>query len=69
MDIYEYISCHLDKYDFDIRKSGYARFSDQKCTPDIVSFVADCIVNISPEGRCRQTVPIRASARRHLRRC
>lgn len=47
MDIHEYITYHLDKYDFDIRKSGYARFSDQKCTPDIVSFVADCIVNIS----------------------
>ena len=43
------INSHLDKYDFDIRKSKYARFSDQKCTPDIVSFVADCIMNIIAE--------------------
>ena len=47
MDIHEYIENHLDKYDFDIRKSHYARFSDQKCTPDIVSFVADCVINIA----------------------
>ena len=47
MDIFEYITLHLKKFDFDIRKSGYARFSDQKCTPDIVSFIADCIINIS----------------------
>ena len=29
----------------DVRKTGDARFSDQKCTPDIVCFIADCIVN------------------------
>ena len=45
MDIQFIINEHLSKYDFDIRKSKYARFSDQKCTPDIVSFVADCIIN------------------------
>ena len=46
MDMRDVIYSHLDNYDFDIRKSKYARFSDQKCTPDIVSFVADCIMNI-----------------------
>lgn len=45
MDIRDYIVEHLDKYDFDIRKTHYARFTDQKCTPDIVCFVADCVVN------------------------
>lgn len=49
MDVRDIINNHLDKYDFDIRKSKYARFSDQKCTPDIVSFVADCIMNIIAE--------------------
>ena len=49
MDMRDVIYSHLDNYDFDIRKSKYARFSDQKCTPDIVSFVADCIMNIISE--------------------
>ncbi len=37
---------HLDLFNFDIRKSKDARFVDQKCTPDIVSFMADCVLNI-----------------------
>jgi hypothetical protein len=38
---------HFKQYDFDIRKkpAGYSRFMDQKITPDVLSFVADCIVN------------------------
>ncbi len=38
---------HFDQLDLDIRKqaSGYSRFMDQKVTPDVLSFVADCIVN------------------------
>jgi hypothetical protein len=39
------ISLHLSKYDFDIRKSNNARWIDQKCTPDVLCIVADCIVN------------------------
>lgn len=36
---------HLNQYDLDIRRSHDARFSDQKCTPDVVCFIADCIIN------------------------
>lgn len=41
------LKTHFDKYDFDIRKKsqGYSRFMDQKITPDVLSFIADCIVN------------------------
>lgn len=38
----------LDSYDnsvYDIRQTKYVRFVDQKCTPDIVCFIADCILN------------------------
>lgn len=42
----ENIQEHLDKYnDYDIRKNHNCRFVDQKCTPDIVCFIADCILN------------------------
>lgn len=44
------ISKFLDQYDLDIRKTGDARFMDQKCTPDVVCFIADCILNLNPEG-------------------
>ncbi|MCK3655137.1 restriction endonuclease [Pasteurellaceae bacterium Macca] len=40
MEIYEKF---LNQYDFDIRKSGDARWIDQKCTYDVVSIIADCI--------------------------
>lgn len=36
---------YLKNYDLDIRKTHDARFSDQKCTPDVVCFIADCIMN------------------------
>ena len=36
----------LNQYDFDVRKSGDCRFVDQKCTPDIVCFIADCVINL-----------------------
>lgn len=35
----------LSQFDFDIRKSHNCRYVDQKCTPDIVCFLADCIIN------------------------
>lgn len=44
------ISQFLSQYDLDIRKSGDARFIDQKCTPDVVCFIADCIQNLNPKG-------------------
>lgn len=39
------ISGYLAQFDLDIRKSHDARFTDQKCTPDVVCFIADCVVN------------------------
>lgn len=36
----------LKQFDLDIRKSNDARFVDQKCTPDIVCFMADCVMNM-----------------------
>lgn len=41
----ETIITYLNQFDLDVRKSGDARFMDQKCTPDVVCFIADCIVN------------------------
>ena len=43
----EKIDKYLSKFDFDIRKSNDARFVDQKCTPDIVCFMADCVLNMA----------------------
>lgn len=40
------IDSFLNKYDdFDIRQNHDARYVDQKCTPDIVCFIADCIIS------------------------
>lgn len=44
------ISSYLNSFDLDIRKSGDARFMDQKCTPDVVCFIADCLMNLNPQG-------------------
>lgn len=42
------IDYFLNQYDdFDIRKTHDARYVDQKCTPDIVCFIADCILSTS----------------------
>lgn len=40
------INKFLGQFDLDVRKSGDARYSDQKCTPDVVCFIADCVMNI-----------------------
>lgn len=37
--------------EMDVRITGDARFSDQKCTPDLVCFIADCILNTSCKDR------------------
>ncbi len=42
------INDYLSRYNLDIRISKDARFVDQKCTPDIVCFIADCVLNILP---------------------
>lgn len=46
----EFINNFLGQFDLDVRKSGDARYSDQKCTPDVVCFIADCVINIVQEG-------------------
>lgn len=45
MDMIEKIRDHLSHYDLDIRKTHNARFMDQKVTPDVLCFIADCIIN------------------------
>lgn len=42
----ETIDKFLSQFDLDVRKTGDARFADQKCTPDVVCFIADCIINV-----------------------
>ena len=41
----EEIDSFLSQQDYDIRLSHNARWIDQKCTPDVISIIADCIVN------------------------
>ena len=41
----ENITNHLQNFDFDVRKSKDARFMDQKVTPDVLSIIADCVLN------------------------
>lgn len=36
---------YLSRFNLDVRKTGDARFMDQKCTPDVVSIIADCVIN------------------------
>ena len=39
------IKDYLANFNLDIRESGDARFMDQKCTPDVISIIADCVIN------------------------
>lgn len=41
----EQIENHLQNYDYDVRKLKDARFMDQKVTPDVLSIMADCVLN------------------------
>ena len=43
------INEHFDRIDFDLREKyqGFSRFMDQKVTPDVLSFVSDCIINLA----------------------
>lgn len=47
----ELLEKHLQSLDLDIRKKfpGYSRYMDQKVTPDVLAFIADCILNL-PES-------------------
>ena len=50
MNMLQTIKSFLSQFDLDVRKSGDARFMDQKCTPDVVCFIADCLINLNPKG-------------------
>ena len=40
----EDINNFLNSHDYDVRKSNNGRWIDQKCTPDVVNIIADCIL-------------------------
>ncbi|MCL2526413.1 MAG: restriction endonuclease [Coriobacteriia bacterium] len=40
----------LGQTDYDLRISNYGRWIDQKCTPDVVSFIAECVLSIDSES-------------------
>lgn len=44
----------LNKQTFDIRKTGNGRWIDQKCAPDAISFVADCVLHVLDEKGGKQ---------------
>ena len=48
------ITNFLNKYDYDVRKSGDARWIDQKCTYDVVSIIADCILEYIGEDNNKE---------------
>ena len=37
------LNAFIDTHDYDVRKTGNARWIDQKCTPDVLCIIADCI--------------------------
>ena len=41
------INNYLSNFDLDVRKTQDARFMDQKVTPDVLSFIADCVLNFT----------------------
>lgn len=41
----DFIKEYLTKQEYDLRVSKNARWIDQKCTPDVLSIVSDCILN------------------------
>ena len=43
----EQILKFMDHYNYDIRKSHNARWIDQKCTPDVLCIIADCILEFA----------------------
>lgn len=45
---------YLSKFNLDVRKTGDARFMDQKCTPDVVSTIADCVINFVGNEKNKQ---------------
>ncbi|MGM9849837.1 MAG: restriction endonuclease [Bacilli bacterium] len=52
----EVIYDFLSSYDYDIRKTGNARWIDQKCAIDVVSIIADCVINYVTEKQDEEIV-------------
>lgn len=54
------LESYLNNFNYDIRELRNARWIDQKCTPDVVCIIADCVVNYigSNEGICFSTKDI-----------
>lgn len=42
----------LNQYNYDVRKTGDARWIDQKCTYDVLSIIADCILEYVDNTKC-----------------
>lgn len=43
------LKTHLDSLHLDVRSSGNGRWIDQKVTPDVLSFISDCVLNLPSE--------------------
>lgn len=52
----EIIYDFLSSYDYDIRKERNARWIDQKCAVDVVSVIADCVINYVNENEDKEIV-------------
>ncbi|MBO6072792.1 hypothetical protein J6P59_04140 [bacterium] len=39
----EEIISFINQHDYDVKKTENARWIDQKCTPDVLCIIADCI--------------------------
>lgn len=50
MNIQEYLS----QFDLDVRKTGDARFMDQKVTPDVLCIVSDCILQFVEDDTTKE---------------
>lgn len=47
----QYLDDFLNSKDYDIRKTNNARWIDQKCTPDVVTIIADCILEYTSDDK------------------
>lgn len=45
----KYVQAFVQRHNYDVRESGNARFTDQKCIPDVVCAVAECIMEYVEE--------------------
>ena len=51
------IDDYFSNVNLDIRiKGNNPRFIDQKCTPDVLSFIADCIINLGKDRFIRDDI-------------